>query len=169
MATFEEFFLSRKSNVARLELLEITHPSFSKVYRIVRNAMSGVTVDLPAPDNEAGVLFEFYPVRLQRGGQNGTMDNTLNITFGDLSDVIPQEIDRIIAADTFNIAPKVRYWAYRSDDLTTPIYGPVNFEVTSLPYTKEGFSASASAPQISNTGTGEIYTLERFPMLRGFL
>lgn len=169
MATFEEFFLARKSNIARLELLEFSHPSFSETYRIVRNALTGVVVDLPAPDNEPGAAFRFFPVRIQRDGQNGTMDSKLNITFGDLSDVIPKEIERIITDDSFDVAPKVRYWVYRSDDLTAPIYGPVNFEITALPYTKEGFSATASAPLIATTGTGEIYALERFPMLRGFL
>lgn len=168
MAVFEEFFLSRKSNVARLELLEFSHPSFSQVYRIVRNMLGGVTVTLPDPDN-VQATFQFYPVRIQRQGQNGTMDSSLNITFGDLSDVIPKEIERIMLADTFNVTPKVRYWAYRSDDLTKPIYGPSQFEITAMPYTKEGFSATATAPQISVSGTGEIYTLERFPMLRGFL
>jgi hypothetical protein len=169
MGAFEDFFLARKSNSVRVDLLEITHPSFSKVYRIVRNVVTGVTVNLPAPDNEVGAVFDFYPVKLERAGLDGSMDSTINLTFGDLTDIIPEEIARVRAADTFSIAPKVRYWVYRSDDYTQALLGPLNFEITALPYTREGFAAAAQAPTININGTGEVYALERFPMLRGFL
>lgn len=168
MTAFQEFFLNRKSDVMRLELLEFSHHNFSKTYRVVRNAMNGVTVHLPAPDNR-WEHFDFAPLRIQRDGFDGSMDSRLSITFGDLGDVIAQELQNIRMADSWRVTPSIRYWVYRSDNLNTAIYGPISYLFTSMPYTKEGFTAIAQAPNINANGTGEIYTLTRFPMLRGFL
>lgn len=169
MSVFTEFFLARNSNVARLELLEFSHPSFSKTYYVVRNMVQGVNVTLPAPDNRQQ-RFDFYPVSIRRPKYDGTMDSELTISFSDIQDdIIGKEIERVILQDGFEVAPKVRYWAFRSDALNQCIIGPTSFDITNLPYSRSGFSAVASAPKVNTNGTGQFYTLERFPMLRGFL
>ncbi len=44
MSAYSEFFLNSPSSTVQLELIKISHPSFSQDYRIVRNAVNGVTV-----------------------------------------------------------------------------------------------------------------------------
>ena len=65
MSAYSEFFLNSKSSVVQLELVEISHPNFTKVYRVVRNAVQGVTVKL---ETGANATFEYYPLRIENNG-----------------------------------------------------------------------------------------------------
>jgi hypothetical protein len=166
MSRYSEFFLNSASSVVQLELIEISHPSFSKVYRVVRNAIDGVTVTL-----ETGLVanFEYYPLNIKPTGVSDDLDQTLEIQLGDLGEIIPYELDNIAADGTFNIKPTLLYRTYRSDDLTQPLYGPFRYVISNMPFTKEGVVLNAGAPRVNQNTTGEIYTIDRFPTLQGFL
>ena len=163
MSVYSEFFLNSKSSVVQLELLEISHNSFSKIYRIVRNAVNGVTIPLIG-------TFEYYPLKIRQGStQEGNLDTTINVDLGDLGDVVGAEIDRALAAVTMTTKPQFRYWTYREDNLDTPLYGPVQLEITTISMTREGVSFQAISRQFNLNKTGEAYTFDRFPMLRTLL
>lgn len=165
MADLAKFFLNSKSNIVQLELLELSHPNFSKVYRIVRNSVQGVTVNIDGQQSS----FDYYPLSIKGGSMKDDLDQGITISFGDLGEVVPNEIDRIKQADAFNVKPRVRYWTFRSDDLQSPMYGPVVLEVSEFSNDQTGTTFEAKAPSINVSKTGEIYDLTRFPMLRGFL
>jgi hypothetical protein len=314
--SYAKFFLSGKSSVVQLELLEISHPNFSKVYRIVRNAIAGVTVTL---EDSSVSTFDYYPCQIIPNGSKNDLDQTLQIALGDLGQILPQELDRVVVkkpvafhagallgawvdntgqlvakpfligtggsfyvplaathlqmgidddfmfdnsgvgfsvvinggapvsvgviartwtytAGVLNTAypysptsssapisvavtpgqllkitatgsikidgtanignpfgipgyakggagsfvdvnpgpgtvikPSVVYRVYRSDDLTEPLDGPYLFQANSLAFQKEGATFECTAPRLNLSTTGEIYTMNRFPMLRGFL
>lgn len=314
MPNLTQFFLSSSSAVVKLDLFEIFHPDFSKTYRIVRNAIAGVTVTL---EDASVKTFDYYPIRLTPTGSNNDLDQTLELTFGDLGDLLPQELDRIVRAhnlpfyggaligaftdstgliidtpflignggwfyvpgiatkltmgivddtlysdntgnfvvningtnvnvgatakpwdttvntkypfvatgagaptvvavtpgDLLNIAvsglvrlgsghtpsdglgeflggiptstpgtyipidpppgsktkPILTYRSYRSDDLTAPLDGPFIFGIDNVAFRKEGATLQCTASRLNQGATGEIYTMDRFPMLRGFL
>jgi hypothetical protein len=87
MSDLANYFLASRRDVVGLELLEVTHPNFTKAYRIVRNAADGVVVDLsPA---EQGVPFEYYPARFQAKGARDDLDFAITINLGDLGEVMP--------------------------------------------------------------------------------
>ena len=65
--------------------------------------------------------------------------------------------------------PTLRYWVYRSDDLTVPMAGPLVFEVTSVSTKGPSATVEAIAPEKNASTTGETYSFARFPMLRGFI
>ena len=170
MSNYTDFFLNTGSHIIQLELVEISHPDFSQVYRVVRNAINGVTVTL----EDASVhTFDFYPLKIQPSGAFDNLDETLEVTLGDLGDIIPKEIDRTVkpvgtVPGTYTY-PKLKYRTYRSDDLTVPLFGPTVFDVQSISFKKEGATLQCAAVKRNLTGTGEVYTLDRFPMLRGFI
>lgn len=164
--SYAQFFLNSKSSVVQLELMEISHPNFTKVYRIVRNAVKGITVTL---ETGAGATFDYYPMRIENDGTNDDLDQSFTITLGDLGEVLPKELDSVAAAQAFDVKPVVTYRTYRSDDLTRPLFGPVLLEVESFAFNREGSTFTAKAPSLNINKTGELYKLERFPMLRGFL
>ncbi len=167
MTSYSEYFLNSRMDIVAYDLFEITHPFFTQTYRIVRNNAAGLTVDLD-PDN-LGVFFTFYPVQVSTVSARDDMDTGLKIDFGDLGEIIPNEIDALVLVDGFRAKPAVRYWTYRSDDLTQPIFGPINLEVTQMDFNDQGVGFEAHAPLINLTRTGEHYVITRFPMLRGFL
>ena len=166
MSDYTEFFLNAGSNVVELELLEISHPNFSQTYRIVRNAVAGVTVTL---EDSSSATFEYYPLQITPMGSGDDLDQALKIQLGDLGTLLPQELDAVSAAGGFGTKPVLKYRTYRSDDLTAPLYGPITLEISNLTFKREGAAFEAHAPRLNSTATGEIYSTTRFPMLRGFI
>lgn len=171
MSNYSQFFLNSSSSVVQLELLEISHPSFSQVYRIVRNAISGVTVHL----EDASVhVFDYYPVKIVPTGTSDDLEQMLQIQFGDLGQIVPLEVDRVLLTisgglPTSTIKPVVLYRTYRSDDLSAPLAGPYRFQVNNVAFQREGATLQCTAPRLNLNRTGEIYSMDRFSMLRGFL
>ena len=164
---YVDFFLKSKSSIVELELIELTHPSFLNAYRVVRNAVEGLTVTLETGES---AFFDYYPLSLEGSTVREDLDYIITIRVGDLGEIIPQELDRVAnSVGGFEIKPKLTYRSYRSDDLTAPMFGPLLLEVTEFNFAKEGAEFEAKAPLLNINRTGEIYTLERFPMLRGFL
>jgi len=166
MSDYSEFFLNTGSNVAELELLEISHPNFTQTYYIVRNAVNGVTVTL---EDSSSREFSYYPLRVTPMSAGDDLDQVLKIQLGDLGEVLPQELDAVFAADGFATKPTLKYRTYRSDDLSAPLYGPITLEITNLAFNRDGVAFEAHAPRLNSTATGEVYTTNRFPMLRAFI
>lgn len=165
-SNYASYFLNSKSSVVQLELLEISHPNFTQTYRVVRNAINGVTVTL----EDASVrTFNYYPLRIESLGTRDNLDFGIKIDFGDLGEVLPLELDAITTSSGFNVKPMVRYWTYRSDDLTKPLFGPLILEVKNFNFNETGATFEAKAPSLNLNRTGETYRIDRFPMLRGFL
>jgi hypothetical protein len=161
-----QFFLSGRRDVVLLELLEISHPAFTQVYRRVRNHSEGVTVTLET-DEEAE--FPFYPMEITELGDQADLDTGIRVNFGDLGTVLPKELDAVYSADAMAIKPTIVYRVYRSDDLTAPLIGPLTLQASTFSFTREGAAFEAAAPYLNTTKTGESYNMTRFPMLRGFL
>ena len=166
MSTYTEFFLNSSSSVVQLELLQMSHPSWSQTYYVVRNAVNGITVTL-----ETGVqqFFQYYPMAIKYEGMKDDLDQTFSITFGDLGTVVPDEVDNMIADDTMDVKPTVIYRCYRSDDLTTPMLAPYYLEIQNMSFNTDGVTFNAQAPQLNITTTGSEYTTDRFPTLLEFL
>lgn len=162
MSTYSEFFLNSKISVVQVETIQISHPNFTKTYNIVRNVVDGFTTD------DVGV-FDYYPLRITPMGARNTLDSGIKIELGDLGEVLPLELDAIQAANGFSIKPSVTYRIYRSDDRSAPIFGPLILQIVTFSFNKEGATFEAKAPALNVSKTGEVYTISRFPMLRGFL
>lgn len=171
MPDYNAYFLGSKASVVYLETVQISHPSFSRTYWLVRNAIGGIVANLEAaaPYFGAAQAFEYYPLRLRPMGASDDLEQAIQVDLGDLGEVVPKELDAIEAAGTMRIKPELRYRAYRSDDLTAPLAGPLRLEIADLSSNQDGSSFEARAPSLNINRTGELYRLERFPMLRGYL
>jgi hypothetical protein len=97
------------------------------------------------------------------------MDSSIKIEFGDLGDVISREVESVRKHNGFSIKPAVKFRMYRSDYLHAPMNGPFVYELDNFAFTREGTVFTAKAPSLNSTGTGELYKIGRFPMLRAFL
>lgn len=166
MSAYTEFYLNSESSVVQLEIVEISHPAFSQIYRIVRNAIDGVTVTLETGETVSCI---YYPLQIMPTGVTDDLDQTLEVQFGDLGQLIPIELDYVKAAGQWSIKPTLLYRTYRSDVLTAPLFGPFRYVISGITFNKTGSQCQASAPKVNQNQTGEIYTMDRFPMLRGFL
>ena len=167
MSNYSEFFFGARGSISELELVQLSHPSFSRTYYLVRNhpLNGGLTVTL---EDGTQQFFEYYPMRITNTDSATNLDQTMSITFGDLGAIIPQEVDRIRIADTFLIYPVVVYRTYRSDDLSRPLFGPIRFQVRTSPRQKVGCTLNIAAPRLNQSATGERYSMTRFAGLRAF-
>lgn len=166
MSAYTEFFLSGLRSAVQLELLEISHPNFLHTYRKVRNARKGVTVTL---EDSTSKTFDYLPMKLTNLGTRDDLDSGVGVSFGDLGKIIPKELTRIKEEDGFDTPPTVKYRTYSSNNLTAPLFGPINLEIKTFSTKREGCSFEAKAPQLNYSATGMLYKLDRFPMLRGAL
>jgi hypothetical protein len=166
MTRLTEFYLDRDATNIRLETLEISHPNFSQTYYFVQNDGDGLTATL---EDATSQVFEFLPFTLSRSGQNGTLDQGIRVDLGDLNESVTAEIANIRAAGGMLTKPVVKYRAFESDDLTAPLEGPWEFEISAAPRTRRGVSLEAEALRLSLQTTGLLYSFDKFPMLRAFV
>jgi hypothetical protein len=160
-----QFFLGSAPSVLRLDTLEIAHPNFSQTYRLVRQAPIGATTITAGGD-----AYEYCPMRVLPITSGDDLVQALSVTLGDVGEVIAKEIEAVWGANGMNTRPTLTYRAFRSDDLDAPIAGSVRvLEIASVTTTREGASFEARAPELNANRTGELYDIDRFPMLRGFL
>jgi hypothetical protein len=110
MSTYSEYFLNSPSNVVRLETIEISHPNFTQTYRIVRNAINGL-----AAFDETGLShnYDYYPCQIKATSAKDDLDQELEITFGDLGDILPKELDAVFNAGLLgdDVAPHAGHGA----------------------------------------------------------
>lgn len=166
MSVLTEFFLNSNRSAVQLELLSISHPSFTKTYNVVRNARAGVSVTL---EDSTTQQFDFAPLKITSSGARNDLDVGISVSFGDLGEILPKELDSVRATDSYGNPPICTYRAYRSDILSAPLIGPFDFEIITLSQSQEGATFDAKAPGLNQSKTGELYRIDRFTMLRGFL
>lgn len=164
-AALIDYFLNSEAKVVQLELLRISHSAFTQTFNLVRNHPDGVTITMGGGD----VFFQYMPMRIQRGGEANDLAQSIRVDLGDLGEVWPDQLDAIRAADAFGEKPKVTYWTYRSDDLSAPLRGPIDLEVTDFSFNRQGASFEAKAPRLNVLSTGMTYLVSLFPTLRGVL
>lgn len=165
MSDYVGFFLNGKRSTIQYETLQIVHPSFSKVYYLVRAGR-----DLTATLETGQVItFQRIPMRIRRLTSRADLDYGIGVDLGDLGELIPDEIDRARADGTLGIKPTVISRVYRSDDLSSPMFGPLTLEAKNISLTRQGSTFEASAPSLNLTKTGERQTTDRFSTLRGLL
>ncbi len=163
MSALSDYILNSAPFVVQLQLLEFSHPNFSTTYRIVRNAIAGVTV---THEGGAGPFtYDYYPLLIKAVGSGDDLDQSIEITLGDLGQILPAELDNVAAANAFTTKPTVAYREYRSDDLTAPIYGPLTFQIDSLAFSKDGAAMKAKAAAFNQGRIGLYYTDENFETL----
>ena len=165
-ANYSNYLLNSLSDVAQLETIEISHPNFASTHYFVRNHTSGVTVTL---ENNVSQAFSYLPMKITEQGTGSDLDFGLLIEFGDLGEFLPNDLDAVASANALFTEPTLIYRTYRSDDLTSPMVGPIQLSVNSFSFNENGATFEAGANNSNSQRTGELYTISRFPMLRAFI
>lgn len=166
MSKYTEFFLNGSSSLVQLETFEISHPGFDQTYRIVRNSTKPILVTL---EDSSVVEFTYLPVKITVQTEQQDLEYSIKFELGDLGTIIPVEISNAINDDGSNLKASLIYRIYRSDDLQNIMLGPIQLEIKQIAFNKQGCVFEARAPSLNVVKTGELYSITRFPMLRGFL
>lgn len=162
------FFLGTPPSVVLLEMIEIDHPSFTGgPYRIVRNSTRGVT-GVTHEDASGPHTYQYYPARLAPAGSENNLLQSVSVTLGDLSSIIQPEIEAVLTANNMDTKPSCTFRTYASNDLSAPLTF-MALEIREITTSKDGASFTAEAPTTNESGVGEKYLTDRFPMLLTFV
>lgn len=182
MSLYSDYYFNSAPSVAELDMLEIQHFRFSPtVFRLTRNGnVQDLTGTDPFGNPRRGVIvtheggagpfeYDYLPMQIERLGSGTDMDQSIRVTLGDVGSILPQQLELI---DTFNantIKPIVRYRAYRSDNLTTPLtVTPVILEMKRVTFNRQGCAFEAVSPYLNVGRTGVVYTTKDFPTMKAF-
>lgn len=167
----KDFHLDSVSSVVLLETLEISHSLWPDPIRIVTNHPDGISVTL---ENDQPATFEFIPLMIQRGNTSDDLDQTLNITVGDLGEIVPPLIQKIRDASS-DEKPQVIYRSFAFDAASMVLTKPTPIEIIrglhvakmNQDYQATTFEAATSGK--NSVKTGRTYNFEEYPDLRGLI
>lgn len=162
---YAKFFLNRKVDIYQLECIELSHPSFLNIYRVVRNDDRGVYVQ----HKEGGgqVFYEYLPMSIQRSGMLGDLDQTLTVSVSGLGDILPDELERVLEGQFADVKPTVNYRLYSSDNLNSPIHYLLGLQLAGVSMNNKAVTFKAESPRLNISKTGDIFSLDRFSGLKG--
>ena len=167
----KDFHLDSVSSVVLLETLEISHSLWPAPIRIVTNHPDGVAVTL---ENGQPAIFEFIPLMIQRGNTSDDLDQTLNITVGDLGEIVPPLIQKIRDASS-DEKPQVIYRSFAFDAASmvltkqTPIEIIRGLSVAKMNQDYQATTFEAATSGKNSVKTGRTYNFKEYPDLRGLI
>ena len=165
MPTYLQSILNGDTADVTYDCIEFSHPAFSETYYVVSNAVDGVTV---THEDATVHEYKYIPVDLKRSNSSDDLDQTLSISVADFGGELAALM--YAAALAGDQRPKVKYRAYSSNDLTAPMLTLQALEVHSYKRDSNGNAQlDAKAQQLNVNKTGEVYSLERFPLLAALL
>jgi len=167
----KDLHLDSSPSIAALETLEISHSLWPMPIRIVTNHADGIDAMLETGEV---VNFEFAPLLINKGTTSDDLDQNLNITLGDLGEIVPPLIKQIRASDSDEY-PQVIYRQYAYDVATMsfakdkPIDIIKGLFVEQKSRDHQATTFEAKTPDKNTVATGRSYTPEDYPDLKGLL
>lgn len=162
-------FLSSAPQAQReYRTLEIYHPNFDELLRFVQdNVDRDLPIESTAPrDPNTTQTFIAIAMGIKEPAENDEATPQLRIKLGAVADEVNDQINQI-SGDGYLTPIQVIYRKYYSGDLSGPVLvyelSAGNLEFKS--YTEVNFTAEDA--DFARKRSGELYTLERFPTLRG--
>ena len=166
-AELREIFVSAPVSKTELEVIELSASWFSKTYYLQNQVAEEISVTLETSDV---VDVDYVPMNISQSSSNGDLNDSKSITIQYVNDIVATEMDNYNPlSDDKPILSSRLYTLYRDGTVSDIKAGPIKLPINELTRTEEGTSITASSRPVNNTGTGEIATVERAPMLRGFL
>jgi len=167
----KDLHLDSAPSIAALETIEVSHSLWPTPIRIVTNHADGIDAMLETGDV---VHFEFAPLLINKGKTSDDLDQSLNITLGDLGEVVPPLIKQIRSSDS-DEHPQVIYRQYAYDVATMsfakdkPIDIIKGLFVEQMSRDHQATTFDAKTPDKNTVATGRPYTPDKYPDLKALL
>lgn len=165
-AAWEEAAASCPPSVTVLSTLELWHISFAQPVRAVAGLVEDMvlTLEAGAPRNSGEpVLFKAIPFRADWPEVAERTAPTTRVTIDNVARELAPVLENALGYRGDLVA---LYREWRSDDLTAPCYGPVEFVVKKVTVTGAAVVGHAQIADLSNRKfPNKAYTLTEFPSL----
>jgi hypothetical protein len=166
VSALSDLLLGTPPYIVQLQLAEFDHPAFGgSPYRVIRNSgRNGLEVTHEGPAGP--FIYTYFPMDIKMAGSGNDLDQTIEVTVGDLGEILPFTLELISAANSWSQKPTLKYREYRSDDLSAPVYGPLEFRIDVIAFNHTGCVMKGKATSFNQGRVGVYYTDELFPMLK---
>lgn len=167
----KELHLDSATSVALLETIEVRHSLWPNPVRIVTNHADGIDAML---ETDEVVNFKFAPLLINKGKTSDDLDQNLNITLGDLGEIVPPLIKQIREADSDEY-PEVIYRGYAFDTATNafakdkPIDVMKGLFIEQMSRDHQATTFDAKTSDKNTVSTGRTYNPRDYPDLKGLL
>ena len=165
---YARFLVNAPQAERQYKTIEFYHPDFPQLLRFVEDNVDRVLpIESDAPrDPGTDQTFTAISMKIKEPTINDEANPVLRIRLGAVADEVNDQIG-FISGDGYLTPIEVIYRKYYSGDLTEPVtvFKLFASELSFASYTDVSFSAEDSI--FTRKRSGELYTLERFPGLRG--
>ena len=152
-----------------LEIISFSAPWFTKTYYLQRQFTENIQVTLET--NEV-VDVLYAPMNIDQASSNADLNYERNISI--------QMVNDLIAAENDNYDPEINgsqtpifqsrgFIAYRDGTISGIKYGPITLPVKTIKTNNQGAVINVTTKPGNDYATGEVATVTRVPMLRGFV
>ena len=162
MANQISFFLTNTRNLYWIDTIEMDHPDFVEPFYFQNEYIDEDIVATNEDLQQATYSYQLFDVK--RNNVVADLDQGVGVTFADYKDVLKTAVNAASSSSPITL----RYRVFRSDDLTSPMDFIQVLKVVSVNCDAEGFvTFQAGAEQLNNVKTGDTYTLNKYPLLKG--
>lgn len=163
MSSELSFYLNVSGAISEIDCIEISHPTWTKPFLYTSFDEDGISLK-----HEDGTthFYEYQDMQIEGSGVTNDLDQVLKITINDYDDTLIKAYENIQDREPVS----VRRRTYRDDDLSEPMRVIQTLDAVSMSKNAKGqVTFDAQAVELNSVKTGDTYSLERFPMLRGTL
>lgn len=164
----KKIYASAPVDQTTLEVVSFSASWFSKTYYLQRQFTEDIQVTLE-DDSVVDVLYT--PMSIEQASSNADLNYERNITIQMVNDLIASENDNYnpeIHGSEMPMFQSRGYIAYRDGTISSIQFGPVSLPVRRMKTNNQGTVINVTTKPSNESSTGEIATVTRVPMLRGF-
>lgn len=167
----KEVFANAPVGKTDFEAITISAPWFSQEYHLQNVVTEPIDV---VDENDQTITLEYAPMSIGKSSNNADLNNERTIVIQEVNDIIASEQDKFDPDihDPRDAKVTVRgYIYYRNGDVSSLQTSPVTVTVRDFTSETENSATSirAASKPANQSATGERATIQRVPMLRGFL
>lgn len=162
MSNQASFFLTNTRSLYWIDTIEMNHPDFVDPFYFQNEY---IDEDIVATNEDSQqVTYSYQLFEVKRNNVVADLDQGVGVTFADYKDVLKAAVNSANTSSPIT----VRYRVFRSDDLTSPMDFIQVLKVVNVSSSADGFvTFQAGAEQLNNVKTGDTYTLNKYPLLKG--
>lgn len=164
----KKIYASAPVDRTTLEVISFSAPWFSQTYYLQRQFTEDIQVTLET----AQVVDVLYaPMNIEQASSNADLSYERNVTMQQVNDIIASENDNYdpeVHGDTTPTFQSRGYIAYRDGTISGIQYGPISLPVAGMKTNNQGVVVTVTTKPSNDYATGELATVTRVPMLRGF-
>lgn len=152
-----------------IEVIELSASWFTKTYYLQRQMTDDVEVTLETGEV---VIASYAPMSLDQSSSNADLNYERNIVIQQVNDIIATEQSRYdpdVHGDELPIFVSRGYILYRNGDISQIKQQPIRLPIRKMRRDEQGTLFNVTTKPANQSATGEVCTVTRVAMVKGFL